>query len=166
MTTEATSPQPDWSGVYAELGLQEPPYDDSPAAAHIARHATERPDAPAMAFGPKVYTFAEFDQAARSLATGLAAKGIGKGDVVGLHMPNIPQYMVALAAISRLGAIGSGLSPLLAPPEIAYRIQDAGMKAVISLIDLAPGMAKMSDVPDCLALVIQTGARDHLDATT
>ena len=161
MSTEAASPQPDWSGVYAELGLQEPPYDDSPAAAHVERHASERPDAPAIAFGPKVYTFAEFDKAARCLATGLAAQGIGKGDVIGLHMPNIPQYMVALAAISRLGAIGSGLSPLLAPPELAYQIQDAGMKAVIGLSDLAPAMAKM-DPPDCLKIVIQTGAQDHL----
>ena len=40
---------------------------------------------------------------ARRLARGLADLGIGKGDVIGLHMPNIPQYMVALAAISRLG---------------------------------------------------------------
>lgn len=157
-------PQPDWSGVYAELGIEEPPYDDRPLAAHLAAHAAERPDAPAMGFGPRLYSFAELDEAGRKLATGLAAAGIGQGDVVGLHMPNLPQYMVALAALSRLGAVGSGLSPLLAPPELAYQIVDAKIKAVIGLIDLAPTLAKIEDMPDCLEMVIQTGARDHLDA--
>ncbi len=164
MSAETKISQPDWSGVYAELGIYEPPYDDSPVAAHVAKHAAERPQAAAVAFGPKVYSFADLNQAACKLATGLAAQGIGKGDVVGLHMPNIPQYMIALAAISRLGAVGSGLSPLLAPPELAYQIQDAGMKAVIGLIDLAPAMAKIGDAPNCLELVVQTGPRDHLDA--
>ncbi|MEM1160340.1 MAG: class I adenylate-forming enzyme family protein, partial [Pseudomonadota bacterium] len=109
-------------------------------------------------------SFADLEAATGKLAKGLAGLGIGKGDVVGLHMPNIPQYMVALAALSRLGAIGSGLSPLLAPPEAAYQINDAGMKAVLSLSDLSPSLAKMADVPACLEFVIQTGPRDHLDA--
>ncbi|MEM7188268.1 MAG: class I adenylate-forming enzyme family protein [Pseudomonadota bacterium] len=164
MTDAPAQSKPDWSGVYAELGITEPPYDDSPLAAHVSRHAAERPEALSMAFGPKTYSFADLDLAARRLARGLSDMGIGKGDVIGLHMPNIPQYMVALAAISRLGAIGSGLSPLLAPPEIAYQINDANMKAVIGLADLAPMMEKMEDVPDCLEFVIQTGPLDHLHA--
>ncbi|MFT6990788.1 MAG: hypothetical protein ACJASL_002770 [Paraglaciecola sp.] len=33
--------------------------------------------------------------------------------------------------------IGSGISPLLAPPEVAYQIQDAGIKVIITLSELA-----------------------------
>lgn len=49
------------------------------------------------------------------LATALRALGVAKGDVVGLHLPNAPQYLVAVTASSRLGAVGTGVSPLLAP---------------------------------------------------
>lgn len=164
MNIESGIAQPDWSGVYSELGIFEPDYDDRPVAMHVARHAADRPDALSMAYGPRTFNFAELEDFSARLAAGLSALGITKGDVVGLHMPNVPQYMVALTALSRLGAIGSGLSPLLAPPEVAYQIKDAGMKAVISLADLSPAMAKMADVPACLEFMIETSARDHLDA--
>ena len=49
MTDAPATAQPDWSGVYAELGIAEPPYDDRPVAVHVARHAAERPGAPSMA---------------------------------------------------------------------------------------------------------------------
>lgn len=156
--------RPDWSGVYTELGIETPPYDDTPLSGHIANHAAIRPTSPALSFGPRLISYADLDLASRKLAKGLAQAGIGKGDVVGLHMPNVPQYMVALIAISRLGAIGSGVSPLLAPPELAHQIKDAGIKAIISLVDLMPALAAMPQIPACLQLVIQTNARDHLDA--
>jgi len=162
--TDTKVPQPDWSGVYAELGIVEPPYDDRPLAAHIEIHARERPEAPAMVFATRIIDFAETDAVCRKLAAGLAGLGVSKGDVVGLHMPNIPQYMMALGAISRLGAIGSGLSPLMAQPELAHQIADAGMKAVIGLADFAPALAGIADMPSCLETVILTSARDHLDA--
>ena len=56
------------------------------------------------------------------------------------------------------------MSPLLAPPELCHQISDAGMVAVLGLVDLAPALARIGEVPGCLKMVIQTGARDHLDA--
>ncbi|MBL4631163.1 MAG: AMP-binding protein, partial [Paraglaciecola sp.] len=53
-------------------------------------------------------------------------------------------------------------SPLLAPPEVAYQIQDAGIKVVISLSDIAPAIVAMPNTPTCLKYVIVTGAADLL----
>jgi len=78
-------------------------------------------------------------------------------------MPNIPQYYLGLAAVSKLGAIGSGVSPLLAPPELAHQISDAKIKVLMSFDALAPAVAAM-DAPDCLETVMICGARDTLDA--
>jgi len=39
--------------------------------------------------------------------------GVNKEDVVGMHLVTIPQYVIALVAVSKLGCAGSGVSPLM-----------------------------------------------------
>ena len=39
------------------------------------------------------------------IAAGLAARGVGEGDAVGLFMPMIPETVAALFAIAKLGAV-------------------------------------------------------------
>ncbi len=108
-------------------------------------------------------TYRQLDELAGRLANAFKAQGIGKGDVIGIHLPNVPQYAVALVALARLGAIGSGVSPLMAPAEIAYQVSDANIKALLTLDVLAAGMiGRIADIPACLELVIVTGGADHL----
>lgn len=151
-----------WLKIYDELGVTPPAFDDRPIASHIAQHAADRPEAPALLYFDKVFSFAEYDKYISKLANAFKELGIQKGDVVGLLMPNIPQYAFAVGACSRLGAIGTGLSPLSAPAELAHQLKDAGVKLVVALSDLMPKMLAMEDVPDCLATTIITSATDHL----
>ena len=53
---------------------------------------------PAYRFMGKVVTFAQVDDASRSLAAYLQAQGLSKGDRIAIMMPNVPQYPVAVAA--------------------------------------------------------------------
>jgi len=156
-----TAQQP-WLKIYDRLGVQTPEFADRPYGSYLEEHARERPDASAMWYVARHISYSEFNAQTNKLANALTAMGIGRGDVIGIHLPNIPQYAFALAAISKMGAIGSGLSPLLAPPELAYQIQDANIKIVITLSDIAPALASMPDTPDCLSTVICTGAADLL----
>jgi long-chain acyl-CoA synthetase len=110
-------------------------------------------------------SYSEYNTHANRLANALTELGVNKGDVVGIHLPNIPQYLIMLAAISKVGAIGSGISPLLAPPEVAYQIQDAGIKVIITLNELALVLATMPQTPDCLKCTIATDAADLLAPT-
>lgn len=151
-----------WLAHYADLGIEIPEFDDRPFGRIIEDHAKDRPDAAAMWYVARPISFAELNQHVNKLANALTELGLGQGDVIGIHMPNIPQYVIALGAISKIGATGSGLSPLLAPPEVAYQIQDAQIKAVITLSDLSGALAAMPDTPDCLSHVIVTGAMDYL----
>ena len=151
-----------WLKIYDEINLVVPKKDDRPFAEQIAFHANERPEALALLFMDKAFTYPEYDKAVSKLANALKALGLNKGDVIGLLMPNIPQYAIALGALSRLGAIGTGLSPLMSPPELAYQISDSGAKIVLALSDLAPKLSGMSDIPECLKSVIITGAADCL----
>ena len=116
----------------------------------------------ALHYFSRSWTYAQVNAEANKIASALRDLGVGRGDVVGFHMPNIPQYYIALMAISKLGAIGSGVSPLLAPPELAHQIADANIKALMSFEALGPVVSAMA-APACLDSVIICGARDYLD---
>ena len=152
-----------WQPIYDRLGITTPEYDGRSLSDVVADTAREMPDAPALQFGPRTFTYRDYDELASQLARGLKSLGVGRSDVVGLHMPNTPQYPIALVAISRLGAVGSGVSPLLAPPELKYQLEDAGVKVLLTLADLAPAVRAMGRA-EGLEHVVTCGARDLLDA--
>lgn len=151
-----------WLKIYDEINLVIPEGDDRPFAEQLSHHAKDIPDAPALLFFEKVFSYSEYDRQVSKLANALKTLGLGKGDVIGLLMPNISQYAFAVGALSRIGAIGTGLSPLMSPPELAYQINDSKAKIVLALSDLAPLLTGMTEVPACLDSVIITGAADCL----
>lgn len=160
-TKEPPWPRP-WLAIHERLGLIPPAFDDRPLGAHVERHAAERGKRSALLFAGHEISYAALDSLSGRLAAALEAEGIGRGDVVGIHLPNLPQYAIALTAISKLGAIGSGVSPLLAPRELEHQLKDCSAKAVITLDALAPALAAMPDMPDTLKLVLVTGPADAL----
>lgn len=151
-----------WLKTYEKLGFTIPTPANVTLAQYLERNAIERPESKALHFFGRSWSYAEANAEANRLANGLRKLGVGPGDVVGFHMPNIPQYYFGLAAVSKLGAIGSGVSPLLAPPELAHQISDANIKTLMSFDALAPAITAMR-APDCLESVITCGARDTLD---
>ena len=77
-------------------------------------------------------SYREFDQDVRRLAQGLHDRGIGRGDVVALYMPNLPETFVAFFAILKLGAIVMPLFSGFGPAPIQTRLNHAEAKAVIT----------------------------------
>ncbi|MBI3682361.1 MAG: long-chain fatty acid--CoA ligase [Acidobacteria bacterium] len=83
-------------------------------------------------------TFWEIKQRVDRLAAALAGRGIGKGDRVGIMLPNCPQYPIAFFAVTRLGAIVVNVNPLYTAPEMARVAEDSGMRALVTLDTLIP----------------------------
>lgn len=73
----------------------------------------------------------ELSQAVRAVAGGLAALGCGRGDVVGLYLPMVPETVVAYLAIVSLGAIALPMFSGFGAQAVAERLADAEAKAVI-----------------------------------
>jgi long-chain acyl-CoA synthetase len=153
-----------WHAIHKKLGASFPDFDDTPLGGVLERHAAARPDAFALRYFNRDITFGELNGLVNQFANALAALGVGRGSTVGFHMPNIPQYVIGVLAVSKLGARGSGVSPLLAPPELVHQINDAGIDVLMSLADFAPALAAMSPVPNGLKHVISVGAGDFLGA--
>lgn len=102
-------------------------------------------------------TYAQLDQFAQQAAAGLAARGIGIGDVVGLVLPSGCEYAVAYVALARLGAITVGINPILAPPERGVALDVVGPKLVIALADLAAGSPE-----DRTVVIDRSDAPEHV----
>lgn len=76
-------------------------------------------------------TFAELKAEVERVAAGLSALGIRRGDAVALYLPMIPEAVVSVYAVAKLGAMLVPLFSGFAPGAIGSRIQDADAVAVI-----------------------------------
>lgn len=111
-----------WLTIHEELGVQPPKFDDRPLGRFVEDYAESIADNSAVRYFERDISYRELNELSNRLANALVTLGIGQNDVVGLQLPNIPQYGIALVALSKLGAVASGVSPLLAPAEVASQL--------------------------------------------
>ncbi|MDA1183038.1 MAG: AMP-binding protein [Acidobacteria bacterium] len=78
------------------------------------------------------YTYAELTDAVARTAGMLATLGVTKGDRVIIYMPMIPESVIAMLAVARLGAVHSVVFGGFAPPELAARIDDATPTVILT----------------------------------
>jgi long-chain acyl-CoA synthetase len=113
-------------------------YPGRPLYEILATTAVEIPDLPATAFLGATLTFQEIKTRCDRLAASLVRLGVGKGDRVGVMLPNCPQYIVAAFAILRLGAVVVNINPIYTARELTNVATDAGFRVLLTLDKLAP----------------------------
>ncbi len=79
------------------------------------------------------WTFADLDRETRRLAWGLRKLGIGRGDVVGMVLPNLPQAAAAMLAVAKIGAIVLPMFSGFGADAITQRLNDGRAVAVITV---------------------------------
>lgn len=97
----------------------------------VERRAREAPEAPALLYGDRRLSNQDFHLSALAVAGGLASLGIGRGDVVAVQLPNVPEYLLSYAAICALGAT---LQPVHMPyrrAELATLLSHSGARIFI-----------------------------------
>jgi long-chain acyl-CoA synthetase len=134
-------------------------YPEQPVHAFLDHTAARVPDRIALIFGGMELTFGELKNLADRFAAALTSMGIQKGDKVAVHLPNCPQFAIAYYGALKTGAVFTPLSPLLAPKEIIYQLNDAEAKVLISLDLVYPGVVEV--LPDTgVVHVITTSIAD------
>ncbi|MBS1795951.1 MAG: AMP-binding protein [Acidobacteria bacterium] len=78
-------------------------------------------------------SYAELLEQVRLCAAGLRAEGFGKGDAIGIHLPMIPETVVLLIALARIGAIAVPVFSGYGVDAIASRMQAVGAKALFTI---------------------------------
>jgi len=119
------------------------------------------PDKAALIYFGSEMTFYELRQESRRFANALAGLGIQKGDRVGLHLPNCPQYLIAYYAILSIGGIVVNLNPLYTPDELGLMANTSGMTSLVTFDMALPAvriLCKQVNIPR----VIATGITDYI----
>lgn len=82
-------------------------------------------------------SYAELDTVSDAVAAGLAGRGVGVGDLIGLLLPSGAAYAVTYVAAAKIGAVTAGVNDRLSPPERRRCLEIAGPRLVIASEELA-----------------------------
>ena len=96
----------------------------------LAHWAKERADENAVMYGPRSFTWAEWDDRVRRCAGGLRDMGVGKGDVVAFLDKNHPACVEVTLAAASIGAAHAIINWRSAGDEVDYAVNDSGAKVL------------------------------------
>jgi fatty-acyl-CoA synthase len=115
-------------------GLEPGPANYNPLSpvSFLPRAAEIYPERTAVIHGDTRYTYAEYYARARRLASALAWRGVGKGDVVSAMLPNVPAMLDAHYGVPMLGAVLNAINTRLDADTVAYILEHAEAKVVIT----------------------------------
>lgn len=80
----------------------------------------------------RTLTYGELLRDVTRCAAGLRSLGLGKGDAVGIHLPMVPETVVSLLALARIGAIAVPIFSGYGPAAIEARLADVGARALLT----------------------------------
>jgi cyclohexanecarboxylate-CoA ligase len=128
----------------------------------LDRCVSAAPDRIALLCADRTLTYAAVAADVARLAAGLADIGIGCGDVVVVHLPNVPEFLIAWLAISEIGAVMQTVHTPYGPRELEHLITHGGGKAAIALArtkDRSPAaeIAALRDRIATLRCVVSVG---------
>lgn len=78
-------------------------------------------------------TYAELLESVQRFANALKDRGIGKGDIVGIYLPMIPEVVVAMLACARIGAPHNVVFGGFSPDAVKERMEFAQAKALVTV---------------------------------
>jgi acyl-CoA synthetase (AMP-forming)/AMP-acid ligase II len=112
----------------------EPFIPDQDLSAFVLAGVGDHLDRPALidAASGRRLSYGDLRTQVDRFAGGLAQLGVGKGDVVAILLPNLPEYPVAFLGIARVGAASTTLNPTYTSREIAAQLADSGASVVVT----------------------------------
>ena len=128
-------------------------------AANLMHHGLEAAaarfgDRVAVRAGDDAWSFSELDGLANAVARSLGARGVGAGDRVAMMVTNRVEFVVAVHAISKVGAAAVLLSPAWKAVEVGHAVDLTGpVHAIadgdaVALLTGALGAARVIDLDD------------------
>ena len=132
----------------------------------VARAARENPRAPAYEFYDRKISYSRFVRRIERAARALWAYGVRPGDAVTICLPNIPQALDCFYAVDRIGAVANMVHPLSAQTEIAYYLNVAESRLILTADlfyeNVAAALAKVDHPVTILTARMQEELPPHM----
>lgn len=118
------------------------------------------PDATAISFGDRTYTWAQWHERTRRLAGALRAEGIGHGDRVAFLDKNHIGCVEAVYAAASLGAANTIVNWRLADDELVYVLNDSGAEVLFVGAEVRPAVERIRERLTAARRVLTVGGPD------
>ena len=152
-----------WTNHYDEEMTGIPVLPDMTLYEMLLRTKGIFPDRPAVTFEGTRITYSELVSEVDDFATALNDCNVGAGTVVTVCLPNIPQAVIAIYALNKLGAIANMVHPKTPPKELCDCMKQTGSECLLildaflpkskaMLDELEPGLVIVCRITDYLSL--------------
>ncbi len=113
----------------------------------VLGRAEDHGDRPALIDGPtgRTYTYHQLAGTVARAASGLAARGFAKGDVLALYSPNLPEFAITFFAVTSLGGVVTTVNPQYTADELHHQLVDAGASMLVTVPPLLDVARKATD---------------------
>lgn len=122
-----------WLRRYPENVSWDQSFEPVPLPTLLARTALRFPHGICTNFYGRTTSYSDIERDAERAAAGLQRLGIGKGDRVGLLLPNSTTYIVYYYATLKLGAVVVNFNPLYTVEELTGQAKDSGTDIMVTL---------------------------------
>ena len=108
--------------------------DFSPTVPELLRRCLlHSADSPMIVHGSRRLLYRDVERQSAEIAKGLLARGIGKGTRVAIWMPNGPDWVIAWAAATRIGAWVVPLNTFYRPRELAWALRHSDTHCLLTV---------------------------------
>lgn len=135
-----------------------------PVTPFVLSRAEALADHPAMIDGPtgRTYTYAQLADGTRRVAGWLAARSFGQGDVMGILLPNIPEYFLLFHGAATVGGTVTTINPTYGPDEVAFQLRDSGASLLVTIPMFMETAVKASEDSAVTDIVVVGDAEGHI----
>jgi len=119
------------------------------------------PHRPALIYFGKKITYSQLDEMVGKFAFGLRELGIEPGDRIALHLPNVPQFVIAYLAILKISAIAVPINPLYTGSDLVHILEKSRPKTVITLTKFLKSVRQATAEAHVPSIIV-TNVKDFL----
>jgi fatty-acyl-CoA synthase len=150
-----------------DAGPTELPILEETIGQNVERTVARNPDAEALVdvAGNRRWTYAELNVEIDLIARGLMARGVQRGQRVGVWSPNCAEWIIVQYAAAKIGAILVNINPAYRTHELAYVLNQSGVRTLVAAtafksLDYRRMVEQLRPTTDALRDVVFLGTDD------
>ena len=145
-----------WLARYAEGQPADIEPAHASALAMFQATARRSPDTVALHYLDAALTQRELDELSGAFAAALVERGVARGDRVALYLQNVPEFVIAVLAAWKAGAIAVAVNPMLKERELRTLLDDCAPVALVTLESLWREVASAAVTGTSVRTVVTT----------
>ena len=141
------------------------PLGDLTVPEYVDAWAERQPEQAAVVHDDVAMDYRELADRHARWAGWLRAKGVAPGERVGIHLGNVPEFVVSFLGTLRAGCVHVPVNPMFQHAELVHELGDSGASVVVTSAPLAQRLCDAAVETDVCTVVVLADEGDSLPST-